>query len=515
MADARDLARRAGKLFDAGNYAEAIEAYSQAINADPSNSGNYNDRGASKHRLGDFSGALADYAQAVRLKPTYSQARMNAATALQRLNRAAEAVDAFEAAITCDPMKELDAYAAIAELAPAIGRPSPVPRIADIRTCVNEARDAGDQQAAVAAYDRAIGIDPRLASLYVLRGAAHKALKDHGSALADLDRAVSIKPDWAQAYLDRGLVKSASGDLQGAADDAAAAARCDPTYVWAYNNRASALHRLGRFDEAFVEANRAIQADPTLGLAYVNRAMARIGLKQEPEALADYRRACSVDPSLSSDYRGNMVELQMSLALRSKGGDLGDVRLQYDAGVAHYDKGEYQKAADAFDGALARIDDVAAFYLQRGLARLGLNRHDDAAGDYRRAAALWPSFAMAWSNLAYVLLEQKKYDEAVAAAEQGLAIDPDSAYLNTYAGRALAAKKEFARARPFRSRHPPLPRRPRRLLEPGARAVGDAGLAGRHRRYDRGRQEGPLLVRRRQEVDPRRRAEARTGPGRT
>ena len=449
MADARDHARRASDLFDAGKFPEAIEAYTQAINADSSNSGYYNDRGAAKHRLSDFNGALADYAQAVRLKPTYSQARMNAAYALQRLNRAAEAIDGFEAAIKCDPMKEVDAYAAIAELSPSIGRTAPIPRIADIKTCINEAREAertGNHKDALAAYDRAIGMDARLASLHLQRGTTNKTLKNYLSSLADFDQAIAIKPDWAQAYLERGMAKSASGDLQGAADDAAASARCDPTYVWAYNNRASALHRLGRFDEAFIEANKAIQIDPTVGLAYVNRAMARIGLKQEHEALADYRRACSVEPALTRDYRGNMVDLQMGLALRSKGGDLGDVRQLYDAGVAHYDKNEFQPAVDAFEAAIARINDVPAFYLQRGLARLALKRFDDAAADYRRAAELWPSFAMAWSNLAYTTLEQKRYDEALAAAERGLAIDPDSAYLNTYAGRALAGQKDYAGA---------------------------------------------------------------------
>jgi tetratricopeptide (TPR) repeat protein len=446
MVATSEWARQADSLFDAGKYSEAIEAYTQAIQADPSNAGLYSDRGAAKHRLGNYEAALADYLEAIRIRPKNVQARLNAAAALQKLGRVQEAIEAFEAAAAADPMREVEALAGMADCYAPLGRPAPIPRIKDILDCVNEARAAdraNDPRKALAAYDRAIGIDNRLPSLFVSRGLIHRTLGDPVSALADADRALAIRPDWPGGLLERGMIRSAAGNLQGAADDYAAAARLDPDNPWPHNNLAAVLGRMNRFPEAAAEADRALALDPAAAPAYANRAIAREGLKQDDEALADYRKAMGADPSLTRSYRANAVDCQMRIAMRSRSAgeaDLAEARKHYDAGLALAEQKHFAQAVEAFTAAIAKAGDVAAFHLQRGLAHLSQDRFDDAAADYRRAAELWPSFALAHSNLAYLLLERKKPAEALAAAEQGLAIDPDSAYLNTYAGRALAAR---------------------------------------------------------------------------
>ena len=74
-----------------------------------------------------------------------------------------------------------------------------------------------DYQGALADYDRAISIDPKLAKAYNNRGFVKAGqLQDYRGGLADMNRAISIDPKLADAYMNRGELKSkALHDLRG------------------------------------------------------------------------------------------------------------------------------------------------------------------------------------------------------------------------------------------------------------------------------------------------------------
>jgi len=112
--------------------------------------------------LGDKQGAIADYNQAINIKPDYADAYYNRGIAKKNL---------------------------------------------------------GDYQGAIADYNQAIKIKPDYADAYNNRGLAKYELGDYQGEIADYNQAINIKPDYADAYYNRGLAKDDLEDKQGAIAD--------------------------------------------------------------------------------------------------------------------------------------------------------------------------------------------------------------------------------------------------------------------------------------------------------
>jgi tetratricopeptide (TPR) repeat protein len=68
-----------------------------------------------------------------------------------------------------------------------------------------------DFDEAIADENKAIEINPDLASAFVSRSAAYGSKGDDDQALADASKAIDIDPNNAQAYGNRGLARGAQG----------------------------------------------------------------------------------------------------------------------------------------------------------------------------------------------------------------------------------------------------------------------------------------------------------------
>lgn len=89
--------------FENGKFAEAIVAFSEAIDFDWTDHRVFNDRGNAYLELGHFDAALQDYDQAIHLNPGEWQSHSNRGIALFNLKQYNQAVDAFTEAIRLNP----------------------------------------------------------------------------------------------------------------------------------------------------------------------------------------------------------------------------------------------------------------------------------------------------------------------------------------------------------------------------------------------------------------------------
>ncbi|MGA2256872.1 MAG: tetratricopeptide repeat protein [Thermoguttaceae bacterium] len=85
----------------------------------------------------------------------------------------------------------------------------------------------GEYDSAIAAFDRAIQLDPRLASAYGSRGKANRLRGEYDRAIADCSRAIQLEPKGIEAYWDRGHCFESKREYKAACQDYCEAMRID------------------------------------------------------------------------------------------------------------------------------------------------------------------------------------------------------------------------------------------------------------------------------------------------
>ncbi len=112
---------------------------------------------------------------------------------------------------------------------------------------------------AIAAYSRAINLDPKMTSAYVNRGSAYAAKGNYDRALADYNQAVQLDPADMATRFNRGNVYRKRREYSLALNDYSEAIRLDPTDPDAYFNRGEVLRRMKRLPEAAADFQRVIK----------------------------------------------------------------------------------------------------------------------------------------------------------------------------------------------------------------------------------------------------------------
>jgi tetratricopeptide (TPR) repeat protein len=181
-------------------------------------------------------------------------------------------------------------------------------------------------------YDEALRLTPETASLYIGRGHARFVKGDLAPAIADFTEAIRLNPKSPSAFNRRGLAYRRSGDLTRALDDYTAAIVLNPVYALAYNNRGYVYEAQGRKEDAIADFQAALLLDPSLIGA--RDGLARLGIpgtllgeteKRVQEGKALVEQNCSgchavgskgTSPNKKAPEFRNLHERHPSLALR-------------------------------------------------------------------------------------------------------------------------------------------------------------------------------------------------------
>ena len=461
--EAGDYAIRGRDLLLKGEYDKALADYNQALRLKPDYAEAYNGRGAAWRSKGEHGKAFADFNEAIRLRPNFSMAYKNRGNAWSAKGEYANAFADFDQAIRLQP-DYAEAYY-FRGLSWSL---------------------YGENDAAIADYDTALKLKPDYPEAYFSRGMLWGVEGMHDKALADLNQTIRLKPDYAEAYCYRAFAWVTKGEEDKALADLQQTVRLQPSNAVAYkilaviqatcpdaryrdgqaavmnakqacrllNDHwgcleilAAAYAESGDFAAAKQWQAKAIELAPEkekvvlrsrLELYQQNKPF-RLDLKQPSSAQSSLDQSLAWPGSGASDNAGaghtNASRLKPRLA-----------EIHINLGVAYASRGRFDKAVAEYTLALQLDPQRADAYFHRGVAYGEKGQPDQALADFGEALRLDPKLAKAFRERGVVYVSKGEFDRALADYSEAVRLDLKDAKAYFHRSRLYGMKGETSNA---------------------------------------------------------------------
>lgn len=307
----------------------------------------------------------------------------------------------------------------------------------------DEFLEADRWREALEAAEEGLTREPDSAVGLFLLGTAHMALQHTSDALATARRAVEADPNNERVRLLLGNTLLQAGYVQEAADEAAATLGLDPGGVDTLVECAWILGRAGRVDEAERAAARALEHYPEEPWAWNAHANVLESRAEWAAAEVDLRRAVELGPDefmllnnlgwnlLQQERAGEALELFESSRRKAPGNSYPEFNRAIALGLLGRREEALRAMEDANAAALQRAEDglrreenVDSLRLY-AFAAWYAGRDEDSLAHARQAAAL-EAHAIARAELARVLANTGRLDEARQQVEEASAAFPDN-----------------------------------------------------------------------------------------
>ena len=148
---------------------------------------------------------------------------------------------------------------------------------------------------ALAAFDRAIALNPTFDLAWYNRGLVHAKLGHTEQAKADMDQSLLLAQDKPHIFFQRALARKQVGDLSGAQADYDRALELAPDYLEAQYNRAFVRKQLGDHAGAFADAENALRLAPEDPQVWTIKGTLHMLYGEFNEAVECFDRAISLD----------------------------------------------------------------------------------------------------------------------------------------------------------------------------------------------------------------------------
>ena len=248
----RELLQQARLARDAGNLDAAARLYGAVLDADPRHFEALLSLALIRFRSAQFEESERLCAEAARIEPRSADAAFIRGCALQRLNRAQDALACFEKAISL--------------------KPGFVEALINKGALLMTAKRPAD---ALASFDAAVALNPRMAEAWNNRGNALAELGRHSDAVASYEKVLAVQPNAADSWVNRGTALIALRRFDEALASYENAARLAPERVDAIAGRANALFEAKHYERAAEGYAAVLARDAAYPYARGNAAFAR------------------------------------------------------------------------------------------------------------------------------------------------------------------------------------------------------------------------------------------------
>lgn len=270
---------------------------------------------------------------------------------------------------------------------------------------------------------------------------------DLNGAKAAFEVAVGKNPKQADGYHYLGLVNDQTGQKAEAEKNYRKALELHPDLEESAVNLAAILVESGKFDDAAALMKKAIAKNPKNAALQVNLGMALSGKNDVDGANKAFEEAFKLEPN-----NGIHLVTYASHLARNNKKDEAITKLKQaekmsasDAGVLASIALEYKGMRD-FKSCIAVLDkavglkDLAELRIYRGACKLGLKDLPGATTEFKDAVAKEPNNALAHYSLGNALADSGKLPEAITEWETYLKLQPDGP-------QAKAAEKKISIAK--------------------------------------------------------------------
>jgi len=298
---------------------------------------------------------------------------------------------------------------------------------------------------ALATFSKALALRPDDPDAWLNRGRAYVEKGMLRDGLADLNKSISLDGKSAEAFYHRGRAYAGSGALADAAKDFTAAVRLSPEAIAPYIARAEVLSRGGQWEAAARDAYTAITLGSRDTRPFLTGCQASIALG-DFEALGQYAAGgTEIDPGNPEFHRfagrsfREKGELDRALEAYDQAVKLAprDAGVLLDRAMTCIMLGRYRQAADDCTASLtAKLSSTA--YALRAFARLKGGSLDAALEDSTNALTLEPDEVTALLVRANISLLKGRTEDALSDSRKGLKLDPGQPWAYVTYGSALA-----------------------------------------------------------------------------
>jgi tetratricopeptide (TPR) repeat protein len=206
--------------------------------------------------------------------------------------------------------------------------------------------------------------------------------------------------DASQAHFNEGWAEQKSGEMEAAAREYGEVIRESSWYAPALNNRAVILLGRKSWEEAALLLREAVAIDSTYYDAWSNLGRACYAAGRYGEAASAFERAARLWPD-DPGFHSNL-------------------------GLARKGAGDLEGAVRAFRSALAADDRYGRARIHLGEVLIALGRPAEALPELERSARDEPANAAAWHLLGTARAALGREDEARAAWEEVIRLEPSS-----------------------------------------------------------------------------------------
>lgn len=301
---------------------------------------------------------------------------------------------------------------------------------------VAEIRAPGSYEATSSDLDALESDDPETAWEWVNRGLALNSNGRSDEAIAAFDRAIALNPADANAWANRGIVRFWADDLVGAAEDFDKAGEINPAERIAMNGRGLIALREGRHLDAVVEFSMSLRSQPDDAFVLRARSQAYFAMGEWDKSLADLRKLRELTPAATElDFQeiavlseADRLDEAAAAAAALVARDPADVEaIQLQASVLTRG-GDFGGAEAVLDKAIALEPDHPILLLDRAALRLRRGGLEEARADMAIVRPIARQSAGLLNNLCWTqAVAGVDLEQALADCDAALALQPDSA----------------------------------------------------------------------------------------